>query len=78
MYVKKHIVEKVATTIMVDTSATHNLISEGEAKKLGLKLEKDLSHMKIVNSKSFTTIRMVKQVTIKFGSLQRRANFVVT
>ena len=78
MYVKGHIAKKVAITIMVDTGATHNSISKGEAKKLGLKLEKDSSHMKIVNSKAFTTIGMVKQVMIKLSSLQRREDFIVT
>ena len=53
---------------MVDTGATHNFISKGKAKKLSLKLEKDLGHMKAVNSKAFTTVGVVKQVMVKLGS----------
>ena len=50
---KGHIVGKVATSIMMDTGATHNFISKGEVKKLGLKLEKDSGRMKVVNFKAF-------------------------
>ena len=55
-----HIVGKVATSIIVNMGATHNFIFEGEAKKLGLKLEKDSSSMKVINSKAFTTAKVVK------------------
>ena len=65
---KRHLVGKVATSIMVDTSATHNFIFKGEARKLGLKLEKDLGCMKVINSKAFTTTRVAKQVMVKLGS----------
>ena len=73
MYVKGHITSKVATSIMVDIGATYNFIFEGEAKKLGLKLEKDSSHMKAINFKAFTTTRVVKQVIMKLGSWKGRA-----
>ena len=63
---------------MVDMGATHSFISKGEAKKLGLKLEKDLSHMKAINLKAFTIAGVVEQVTVKLGSWQGRVNFVVT
>ena len=74
---KGYIVSKVATSIMVDTSITYNFIFEGEAKKLGLKLEKDSGHMKAVNSKAFTTTGVPKQVMVKFSLWQGRVNFVV-
>ena len=77
MYVKGQIAGKVATSIMVDTGATHNFISEGEARKLGLKLEKDSGRMKAVNSKAFTTAGVAKQVVVKLGSWQGKTDFVV-
>ena len=77
MYVKGHIASKGAMSIMMDTSTTHNFISEGEARKLGLKLEKDSGHMKVVNSKAFTTMGMVKQVTVKLDSWQGKTNFMI-
>ncbi|KAJ7979043.1 Gag-asp_proteas domain-containing protein [Quillaja saponaria] len=52
MFVKGHLGRKPATSVMLDTGATHNFVSETEAKKLGLKLEKDSDRMKAVNSKS--------------------------
>ena len=60
MYVKGHISGKMSSSIMVDIGATYNFIFECEAKKLGLKLEKDSSHMKAINSKAFTTAGVVK------------------
>ena len=77
MYVKGNIAGKVASSIMVNIGATHNFIFEGEAKMLGLKLEKDLGHMKAINSKAFTTTRVVKQVMIKLGLWQGKVDFVV-
>ena len=73
-----HITGKVASSIMVDTNATHNFISEGEVNKLGLKLEKDLGRIKAVNFKTFTTMRMAKQVMVKLFLWQGRVNFMVT
>ena len=52
---------------MVYTGATQNFILEGKAKKLGLMLKKDLGHMKVVNSKVFTTVGVAKQVMVKLG-----------
>ena len=67
MYMKGHVVGKAATSVMVDTGATHNFISEGEVSKLSLKLEKDSGCMKVVNSKALTTAGVAKQVTVKLG-----------
>ena len=78
MYMKGHISGKVTTSIIMDTGATHNFIFEGEAKKLGLKLEKDLGRMKVVNFKAFTTVGVAKQVMVKLGLWQGRANFMVS
>ncbi|KAJ7949948.1 Retrotransposon protein, putative, Ty3-gypsy subclass [Quillaja saponaria] len=63
MFVKGHLGGKPATSVMLDTGATHNFVSEAEAKKLGLKLEKDSGQMKAVNSKSLPTAGQAKQVS---------------
>ena len=78
MYIKGHIAGRIATSIMVNMGATHNFISEGEAKKLSLKLEKDSGRMKAINSKAFTTAGVAKQVLVKPSSWQGRVDFVVT
>ena len=76
MYMKGHITSKGPTSIMVDTGATCNFISEGEAKKLGSKLEKDLGRIKAINFKAFTTTGMEKQVTVKLGLWYGKTDFV--
>ncbi|KAJ7957579.1 Transposon Ty3-G Gag-Pol polyprotein [Quillaja saponaria] len=68
MFVKGHLGGKPATSVMLDTGATHNFVSEAEAKKLGLKLEKDSGRMKAVNSKSLPTAGQAKQVSVKLGT----------
>ncbi|KAJ7943087.1 Retrotransposon protein, putative, Ty3-gypsy subclass [Quillaja saponaria] len=60
-----------------DTGATHNFVSEAEAKKLGLKLEKDSGRMKAVNSKSLPTAGQAKQVSVKLRTWEGRVDFVV-
>ena len=75
---KGHIGGKIATSIMVDTGATHTFISEGKAKKLVLKSEKDLGRMKVVNSKAFNIVGVAKQVMVKLGLWQGRADFMVS
>ncbi|KAJ7982631.1 Retrotransposon protein, putative, Ty3-gypsy subclass [Quillaja saponaria] len=77
MFVKGHLGGKPATSVMLDTGATHNFVSEAEAKKLGLKLEKDSGRMKAVNSKSLPTAGQAKQVPVKLGTWEGRVDFVV-
>ncbi|XP_062118644.1 uncharacterized protein LOC133832296 [Humulus lupulus] len=60
MFVNSTINNKSAKSVMIDTSATHNFISELEAKRLGLKLEKDAGHIKVVNSKALATKGVAK------------------
>lgn len=64
-----------ATRAMVDTGATHNFVSGTEATRLGLKLEKDSSRMKAVNSEAQPTHGVAKSVPIKLGPWEGRANF---
>ncbi|KAJ7958669.1 Retrotransposon protein, putative, Ty3-gypsy subclass [Quillaja saponaria] len=77
LFVKGHLGGKPATSVMLDTGATHNFVSEAEAKKLGLKLEKDSGWMKAMNSKSLPTAGQAKQVSVKLGTWEGRVDFVV-
>ncbi|KAJ7971608.1 Gag-asp_proteas domain-containing protein [Quillaja saponaria] len=77
MFVKGHLGGKPAMSVMLDTGATHNFVSEAEAKKLGLKLEMDSGRMKAVNSKSSPTARQAKQVSVKLMTWEGRVDFVV-
>nr|CAD1837714.1 unnamed protein product [Ananas comosus var. bracteatus] len=49
------------TRAMVDTGATHNFITTGEAERLGLTLSKDGSRMKAVNSKAQPIAGLAKE-----------------
>ena len=54
---------KAAKSVMVDTGATHNFVSEVEAARLGLKLVgDDTGKMKAVNSKAMAIVGAAKQV----------------
>ncbi|XP_068644858.1 uncharacterized protein [Aristolochia californica] len=62
------------TQAMIDTGATHNFISREEAKRLGLKLEKDVCRMKAVNSKAKPVIGVAKGIAFKVGEWQSTIN----
>ncbi|KAA0035830.1 uncharacterized protein E6C27_scaffold403G001300 [Cucumis melo var. makuwa] len=62
---------------MVDSSATHNFITEAEARRLRLRWEKDLGRMKAVNSVALPIVGLVKQTMIKFGGWKCHVDFVV-
>ncbi|KAG9444875.1 hypothetical protein H6P81_016215 [Aristolochia fimbriata] len=52
---------------LVDTGATHNFISEEEAKCLGLSWEKDGSQMKVINSAVKEACGIAKSVRVTLG-----------
>jgi len=56
-----------STRAMVDTGATHNFVADQEARRLGLKLEKDSSKMKAVNSEARPIAGLAKGVSIRIG-----------
>lgn len=61
----------------MDTSATHNFMSEGEAKKSGLKTEKDSSRIKAVNFETRQIAGAAKDVSITLRTWNGRTNFMV-
>ncbi|KAA0066320.1 uncharacterized protein E5676_scaffold328G00280 [Cucumis melo var. makuwa] len=62
---------------MIDSGATHNFITEAEARRLRLRWEKDSGIMKAVNSVALPIVGLVKQATIKLGGWKGRVDFVV-
>ncbi|KAA0063712.1 uncharacterized protein E6C27_scaffold329G002350 [Cucumis melo var. makuwa] len=77
MYVHTWISEKPTKSTMVDSGATHNFITEAEAKRLNLRWEKDAGRMKAVNSAALPIIGLVKRTMIRLGGWSGLVNFVV-
>lgn len=66
-----------ATRALVDIGVTHNFIVEIEAKRLGLKLEKNTSKIKFVNLIAQPVAQVAKGVMIVVGPWMGTANFTV-
>ncbi|KAA0061347.1 uncharacterized protein E5676_scaffold692G00290 [Cucumis melo var. makuwa] len=62
---------------MVDSGATHNFITEAEARRLRLRWERDSEKMKAVNSIALPIVGLVKRTTIKLGGWRGPVDFVV-
>ena len=77
MFVDATLNGKPAKSVTIDTSATHNFVSKVEAKRLGLKLEKDVGSMKAVNSKALATTRSAKQVRVKIDTWEGTTDLIV-
>ncbi|TYK01392.1 uncharacterized protein E5676_scaffold29G00860 [Cucumis melo var. makuwa] len=61
---------------MVDSGATHNFITETEARRLRLRWEKDSERMKAVNFVALPIVGLVKRTTIKLGGWKGPLDFV--
>ena len=77
LYVNTWINQKQTKSTMIDFGATHNFITEVEARRLRLRWEKDSERMKVVNSIALPVFGLVKQTTIKLGGWKGRVDFVV-
>lgn len=62
---------------MVDSSATHNFISKQEACRLELKIERDTSKMKAVNSEALPIVGVSKRVPLKLAKWTWSVDLVV-
>ena len=63
--------------MLVNTGASHNFISGEEAARLGLRVEKDSSKMKAVNSEAKPVQGVAKGVGMKVGDWIGTINFIV-
>ena len=60
---------------LVDSGATHNFVSTKEAARLGLKLTRDDSKLKAVNSQAQETHGMAKDMAIQMGNWKGTIDF---
>lgn len=65
MYVNTWINQTLTKNTMVDSDATHNFVTEAEARRLSLRWEKDTKKSKVGNYVALPIVGLVKQTTIK-------------
>ncbi|KAA0062567.1 reverse transcriptase [Cucumis melo var. makuwa] len=71
LYVDTWINQKQTKSTMIDSGATHNFITEIEARRLRLRWKKDLERIKIVNSVAPTHRRTSETNDDKVGRMER-------
>ncbi|RVX03349.1 hypothetical protein CK203_019916 [Vitis vinifera] len=76
MYVEA-LVNGKATKALVDTGATHNFVSEDEARRLELQASKEGGWLKAVNSAAKPSHGVARGVTMHIGSWEGRVDFTV-
>ncbi|RVW38679.1 Transposon Ty3-I Gag-Pol polyprotein [Vitis vinifera] len=76
MYVEA-VVNGKATKALVDTGATHNFVSEGEAKRLELQASKEGGWLKAVNSAAKPSHGVARGVIMHIGSWEGKVDFTV-
>ena len=67
MFVDTVIESKPTKSTMVHSGATHNFLFEQRARRLELKIKKDTSKMKVVNSESLPIFGVLKRISPKLG-----------
>ncbi|RVX11571.1 Transposon Ty3-I Gag-Pol polyprotein [Vitis vinifera] len=67
----------LATKALVDTSVTHNFVSEDEARRLELQASKERGWLKAVNSVAKPSHGIAREVTMHIGSWEGRVDFTV-
>ncbi|TYK02128.1 gag-asp_proteas domain-containing protein [Cucumis melo var. makuwa] len=77
LYVDTWINQKQTKSTMIDSGATHNFITEAEARRLRLRWEKDSERMKVVNFIALPIVGLVKRTMIKLGGWKGPVDFVV-
>ncbi|KAA0057274.1 uncharacterized protein E6C27_scaffold280G001120 [Cucumis melo var. makuwa] len=76
LYVDTWINQKQTKSTMVDSGATHNFITEAEARRLRLRWKKDSRRMKAVNSVALPVLGLVKQTVIRLGGWEGPVDFL--
>ena len=76
MYVQAE-VNGMSTKAMIDTGATHNFVSEEEARRLKLQTSKEAGWLKAVNSAAKPSQGVAREVTTKIGPWEGKVNFTV-
>ncbi|TYK27683.1 uncharacterized protein E5676_scaffold225G00120 [Cucumis melo var. makuwa] len=77
LYVDTWINQKQTKGTMVDSGATHNFITEANARRLRLRWERNSEKMKAVNSIALPIVGLVKRTMIKLGGWKGPVDFVV-
>ena len=62
---------------MVETSATHNFVSDDETKRLKLQASNEESWVKVVNSAAKLSHGVAREVVMHIGSWEGRVDFIV-
>ena len=76
MYVETQ-VNGMSAKAMIDTGATHNFVSEEEARRLKLRTSKEVGWLKAVNSVVKPSQGVARGVTMKIGSWEGKIDFTV-
>ena len=66
-----------ATKALVDTSATHDFVSEDEARRLKLQASKEGGWLKAVNSAAKPSHGVAHGATMHIGSWEGRVDFIM-
>ena len=69
--------QRAVKSTMVDFGATHNFITETEARQLNLRWERDTGKMKVVNSAALPITGVAKRVVVKLGEWSGPADFLI-
>jgi len=77
MYVDAWVNQRAAKSTMVDSGATHNFMTETEARRLNLRWDKDAGKMKAVNSAALPITGVAKRTTVRLGEWSGPADFVI-
>ena len=67
----------MSTKAMIDTGATHNFVSEEEARRLKLQTSKEAGWLKAVNSAARPSQGVARGVTMKIGPWEGKVDFTV-
>lgn len=70
-------IKAVETTAMLDTGATHNVMSVRKAAELGLKVSKSSSEIKLVNAESQPIEGRASKVPVEVGKWKGKMDFFV-